>query len=173
VANIIVKCSGGVDTANKIICDGLVIEGRKVLVKKLEKEPMQCLKYQLYGAGHLAKDCCELDDICGICGICAHLHKTSKYPNQQGTKRTCVNCKQQGYKDHNHVSFDKLCPVFLELKQCIDTWENKFKYFVTQDPATWVSRESAPVGGAGVMGGKFTLGDVKAREQINTEGGGE
>jgi hypothetical protein len=83
VANIIVKCGGGVDTANKIIRDGLVIEGRKVPAKKLEKEPMRCLKCQVYGAGHLVKDCRELDD---ICGICAHAHKTSKCPNQQGTK---------------------------------------------------------------------------------------
>lgn len=166
VANVIVKCAGGIDIANRIIRDGLIIEGKRVPAKKLEKEPMRCLKCQRYGVAHLAKDCRELDD---ICGICAHLHKTSKCPNPPGAQRTCVNCKLQGKGKHDHASFDKLCPVFLELKQQIDDWENQFKYFVTQDPATWVAKELAPAGGAGVMGGRFTLGDTKMRRQADMQ----
>lgn len=171
VGNVIIKCGGGVERANDLIRHGVVVEGRKVPVKKMEKEPMRCLKCQYYGTGHFAAQCSQIHE---TCGKCAKMHRTSQCKEPVYAKGSCVNCKKAGLRD-DHASVDKLCPVYLDLKRKMDTsnWENQFKYYVTNDPATWVPKDAAPVGGAGFMGsGRYTLGDVRVGQSRGADGGG-
>ncbi|KAH7902771.1 hypothetical protein BJ138DRAFT_1108252 [Hygrophoropsis aurantiaca] len=68
------------------------------------------------------------------CGTCAEEHRTSECDNEDITKRYCVNCQAGG-----HTAWDRECPEFVKQQQKITarSQEAKYRYFLTEDPASW------------------------------------
>lgn len=63
-------------SANAMIAGPIYIEGSRLVIHKDIRSPGVCNKCQSYG--HLAKDCCEDSDMCGIWGS---EHRTSMCNN--------------------------------------------------------------------------------------------
>jgi hypothetical protein len=89
-----------VDSANRIIRDGLYIFNLQVRPTKQKHEPIQCMKCRKWG--HFANKCQADKDTCGTCG---NLHRTNVCTNKG--KVYCVTCK-----DSSHASWDRTCPEF-------------------------------------------------------------
>lgn len=144
VANLVIVTNSP-DTANHLIRQGLTVEGTKTPVRKLEQDPVRCLKCQTYGTSHMAAKCKQDHD---TCGTCAGSHRTSQCEEKNLDKRSCVSCKEHGHQ-HNHASWDKTCPAYLEAKRKLDERnpETGYKYFLTEDPTTWIKEGTAPAPG--------------------------
>ncbi len=128
-------------TANLLIEQGIVIQGRKLKARVLEVEPKRCLKCQHYGKNHLANACPDEKD---TCGTCAGEHRTTNCGEKDPNNHKCVNCRDKGNRD-DHPSWDRLCPTYLEYKKRIDDKkpESKYIYYPTEDPATWITTNEA------------------------------
>ena len=121
-----------VDTANKLIKDGLGICNSMVRPQKLKQEPTQCMKCRRWG--HFADKCPESDDTCGTCG---GKHRTSGCSSKD--KRYCVSCDNK-----SHASWDRNCPEFI--RRCAITDErnpdNNMLFFPAEQDWTFASRPS-------------------------------
>lgn len=135
VAHLILSCASCEGT-NRIIKGSLIVEGKRVSARKLNLEFRRCLKCQRYGKGHLANECKQVTD---TCGLCAKEHKTRECKETDPEKYTCINCKVRGAQ-HNHPLSSRLCLVFVEAKsRLIDrSPELKYKYYLTNQQWTWL-----------------------------------
>ena len=93
-----------VDTANKLIRDGIGICNSFSRPTKRKQEPIQCIKCRRWG--HFVDKCPESEDTCRTCGD-KHRTSTCKTSN----KLYCISCATS-----MHTSWDGACPEFL--KQC-------------------------------------------------------
>jgi hypothetical protein len=69
----LVLCCASIETANRLLKEGAIIEGKKSSTRKLIREPQRCLKCQLLSQDHMAASCPSIHD---TCGMCAGLHKS-------------------------------------------------------------------------------------------------
>ncbi|KAG2749480.1 hypothetical protein P692DRAFT_201656519, partial [Suillus brevipes Sb2] len=117
--------------ANQAIKFGLAIAGKKVYGRKLLPELTRCLKCHAFDGGHMAADCPQEQDICGLCG---EAHRTSECPIDNPENYSCANCKTKG-----HATWSRQCPIFVQ------KWDNfkrrndkaKYIYYPTKDPLMW------------------------------------
>ncbi|KIK02007.1 hypothetical protein K443DRAFT_122095 [Laccaria amethystina LaAM-08-1] len=79
--------------ANVMIREGVVIDGLRLRVKKLEADPRRCFKYQFIGWGHTAETCKDSLELCGTCTLSTH--PTAKCPVKDPEKFICVNCRHE------------------------------------------------------------------------------
>ena len=89
-----------VDSANRLIRDGLNICNARVRPTKQKLEPVQCMKCRKWG--HFVSECLADKDTCGSCG---ESHRTNTCTNKG--KVFCVSCG-----DRSHPSWDRTCPEF-------------------------------------------------------------
>jgi hypothetical protein len=127
-------------SANRILRDGLIIEGRHVRGRKSIQEARHCMKCQGYRGGHVAANCRQIHDTCANCGG-MHRSKDCKEPTD---KTYCCNCKSG-----DHKASDRHCPTFQ--KECervaSKVPENRYKYFpIAGDPRTWILVKGAEEG---------------------------
>ena len=54
------------EVVNQAIRDRLIIAGKQVWARRMNKEPRRCLKCQCMGSNHLVE--CGKSTICGTCG---------------------------------------------------------------------------------------------------------
>ncbi|PPQ87141.1 hypothetical protein CVT25_000283 [Psilocybe cyanescens] len=122
--------------ANKVVCDGLVIHGKRVDVRKSKKEPIRCLKCQ--GYNHIARECINDYDTCGNCA-----NRTHKTENCTSQSKKCVACGDQG---EGHTSWDRNCPTFHRKCQQFDANhpENAIPFFPDTEPWTWTAEYQPP-----------------------------
>lgn len=124
------------ENANLVIENGLFVEGKKVWGRKQTQEPQRCLKCQCFGE-HKAAKCASIHEVCSRCG--KH-HRTSSCSETAKDMWECSNCKSLGNGKHKgHGAADRRCPVFLArvAKMNKSRQENKYRFFCTDDPATW------------------------------------
>jgi hypothetical protein len=117
--------------ANKIIHEGIIIEGKKVFGRKDIPEAHHCMKCQGFTHRHVAANCPQIHD---SCALCSNMHKTSECPSSN-TRIYCVNCRQEG---HTASSFN--CPIFKAECEKIKLHfpKNKYCFFpVINDPSSW------------------------------------
>lgn len=88
-------------SANYAILKGLYISGRSITCERIKKEPLRCMKCQLYD--HLANKCTAQES----CSQCGNNHDSKHCTNKEHTH--CVACNAD-----THCSWDRTCPVFLE-----------------------------------------------------------
>ncbi|KAH7903837.1 hypothetical protein BJ138DRAFT_971929, partial [Hygrophoropsis aurantiaca] len=119
------------EAANKAIRQGLNIEGKRVFARKLLPEPPRCLKCHSLTGSHFAAKCPSNHDTCGTCG---EEHRTSDCFVTDPAERFCANCKTKG-----HAAWERSCPAFTALfdKLVKRNPEAKYRFFPTEDPATW------------------------------------
>ena len=119
-------------SANATLSRGAFVLGKKVIPKKPRKEPMRCLKCQLFG--HERRHCTAT---VARCAKCARSHETDECV---ATARTflCSNCAGR------HPSYDRFCPVFKEKcdQQDARSPENGLAFYPTDEPWSWVTFDS-------------------------------
>lgn len=128
------------EDANQIIEHGLYVEGKKVWGRKQAQEPKRCLKCQCFGE-HKAAKCASIHE---VCGRCSKQHRTSSCEENSKDRWECSNCKAAGNGNHKgHGAADRRCPIFLNRVERMYTTrqENRYKFFCTNDPATWETHE--------------------------------
>ncbi|KAI0742791.1 hypothetical protein C8Q80DRAFT_1108466, partial [Daedaleopsis nitida] len=120
------------EAANQAIQEGLNIEGKSVLTRKLLWEPRNCMKHQEVGAPHIAATCPATTD---VCGTCAGGHCTLSCTVKEKHRMCCCNCKIDG-----HAAWDRACPSFVAALACFNekTPLNHYRFYPTGDPSTWV-----------------------------------
>jgi len=121
------------EAANHALVHGLYVEGKRVLARKLLLDPRRCTKCQIVGATHLAAECRFGRD---VCGRCSEDHWTSKCPVTDPKLLKCNNCKGEMWP---HTTADRRCPTFVAEVQKLHarTPGSQYRFFVTNDPATW------------------------------------
>jgi hypothetical protein len=119
------------EQANLAIRNGLVIEGKRVAIRRHRMDPKRCMKCQGIGVSHNAADCKFIHD---VCARCAGMHRTDQCQVSETANLKCANCKASG-----HGAADRACPVFKEkarmLHAKIPNYE--YRFFPTTDPHTW------------------------------------
>ncbi|KAF8119716.1 hypothetical protein EV363DRAFT_1093590, partial [Boletus edulis] len=131
VAHAIIAFSSA-QTANQAIQGGVNVEGKKVIVHRMQPEPTRCYKCQVIG-NHFAKNCPAGEETCGTCS--AHDHSTKDCTITDPMYRFCINCKQAG-----HASWDRECRSFTAARDHLSARnkEATLKYFpVPDDPLSW------------------------------------
>ncbi|THH14609.1 hypothetical protein EUX98_g9587 [Antrodiella citrinella] len=120
------------EAANFAIDNGLIIEGRKVEVKKQADEPLRCKRCQLY-KGHVASACKSIHETCGTCGA-TERHDTAKCPVTDDRDFRCASCNVKG-----HASWQRQCPTFQRLCESRRQHNpaSRYRYFPTENPETW------------------------------------
>ena len=115
--------------ANRAITNGIQICNKKCRCERTKREPIRCLKCQ--GWNHIARDCKEVND---TCGICAGEHKSIACPQQDHAH--CTSCKSR-----DHANWNRACPVFIKKTNefNIRNPENLLQYFPTTEPWTWTT----------------------------------
>jgi hypothetical protein len=121
-----------VDTANKLIKDGIVICGNLTRPTKQKQEPSQCMKCRRWG--HFAAHCPDVEDTCGTCG---GKHRTNNCGSKE--KLHCVSCGV-----NSHASWDRTCPDFIKRCALMDERNphNSMPFFPTDQDWTLVTRPS-------------------------------
>src|ERR1700678_2262044 len=100
------------EVTNHIIQTGLNIHGKELAVWKMDQDARHCLKCQFFGRNHIAKTCDQIHDTCGTCASIEH--RTDKCEVRIAKNFVCVNCRVKKWQD-DHPSWDRLCPIFLEI----------------------------------------------------------
>ncbi|KAJ7706761.1 hypothetical protein B0H17DRAFT_845354, partial [Mycena rosella] len=123
------------EAANHAIRHRLFVDRRRVMAWKLLSEPIRCLKCQVIGVGHSAATCPSVHDACARCGNMHHT-ATCKVRDEE---RACSNCRAAKRPFCGHGAADRLCPVFKDKLQFVleRNPEAKYRFFATDDPATW------------------------------------
>jgi hypothetical protein len=119
------------EAANRIIREGIIIEGKHVYGRKNIQEPRRCMKCQGYAAGHFAAECKQVHDTCARCG---GMHRTTSC-DKPNKPPYCANCRTAG-----HAASDRTCPAFhRETARILGrNPENRYRYFpVANDLSTW------------------------------------
>jgi len=144
--------------ANVMIREGVVINGQRLWVKKLEADPRRCFKCQFLGRSHTAENCKDSLELCGTCASSTHI--TGKCPNRDPAKFVCVNCRHEKW-NHNHASWDRMCPVFLRHKENLMEWQPDagYRYYQGEEEWTWVQNQ----GGEGA-GPNYWRGNPQHRD---------
>ena len=121
-----------VDTANKLIRDGIGICNSYSRPTKQKQEPTQCMKCRRWG--HFADKCPKSDDTCGTCG---DKHRTSAC--KASNKLYCVSCAVS-----SHASWDRACPEFLKWCEIINERNpvNSMPFFPAEQDWTLAVRPS-------------------------------
>ncbi|KAJ6625065.1 hypothetical protein B0H10DRAFT_1672849, partial [Mycena sp. CBHHK59/15] len=121
--------------ANRVIDHGMFIDGKRIFGWKLLSEPIQCLKCQMIGVNHTAASCTSIHDVCARCG---EMHRTTMC-GVADNARACSNCGREKRSHRGHGAADHGCPVFIDKLQfnLERNPEAPFKFFLTEDPATW------------------------------------
>jgi hypothetical protein len=122
------------EAANHAMVHGLYVEGKRVLARKLLPDPRRCTKCQAVGVLHVAADCKFERD---VCGRCSENHWTSTCPVTDPKLLKCNNCRDK--ETWPHTTADRRCPTFVAAVQKLHarTPGSQYRYFVTNDPATW------------------------------------
>ncbi len=123
----------GIEQANHAL-KGLMIMGRRALVRRELVEPKRCAKCQGY-EGHFAKECPSQAD---VCATCAGAHPTAQCDVKDPALYRCASCGVPG-----HAAWDRNCPT-LRLKvraHSARRADSGFRFFVTNNPETWVTEE--------------------------------
>ncbi len=121
------------EQANKIIQAGVIIEGKELQARKELPDATRWMKCSVLPCDHDAKDCPNTTK----CGRCAGGHVTRDCKVTDRKKFHCVNCKVNG-----HGAVDRnTCPSFIRATDIVHSRhpESKYRYFVTEDPATWAT----------------------------------
>ena len=80
------------EDANKAICNGLIIEGKRVSLNKAQPDPSWCYNCHTYPKPfHLAKDCPN-NSRCSTCGDEHPTHNTHDCPITNLADQFCVSC---------------------------------------------------------------------------------
>jgi hypothetical protein len=137
------------EQANRAIRNGMVIEGKKVPVRRHKMDPKRCMKCQGIGINHNAADCKSIHD---VCARCAEMHRTSQCTVEKHTDFKCANCKVKG-----HGAADRECPVFKERMKTLHAKipNYAYRFFPTKDPGTW-ERDGHETTGSGQYGAAGT-----------------
>ncbi|KIK81536.1 hypothetical protein PAXRUDRAFT_67630, partial [Paxillus rubicundulus Ve08.2h10] len=133
VAHTKISCNN-IWAANKIIQEGLMIEGKKVYAHKDLPDPTRCYKGQCIGKTHMAKDCPKEKDTCG------KEHPTKDCTVTDPNDFFCVNCKEKG-----HPACGRNCRTFQEIRDKLHARnkEAKYKYFPDpEDQSTWATTDN-------------------------------
>ncbi len=119
-----------VDSANKLIKNGIIICSSLIRPTKQKQEPAQCMKCRRWG--HFAASCPDPDDTCGTCG---GKHRTSTCESKD--KLHCVSCG-----NNSHASWDRTCPEFTKRCAIMDERNplNSMPFYPTEQDWTLVSR---------------------------------
>ena len=114
-------------TANKMISGPVYGAGSRLAIHKDIRLPGVCNKCQRYG--HVARNCHENTDTCGICG---EEHRTSTCNNSQ--IRKCTPC---GSTNHPTNSVD--CPIYRQREQAMADKDPEAvsPFYLTSDIWTW------------------------------------
>ncbi len=123
------------EQANKAIRVGVIIEGKELQARKELPDASRCVNCSVLPRGHDAKNCPNTTK----CGRCAGGHATRECTVNDRKKFHCVNCKVTGHGAVDRTS----CPSFLRASDIVRSRhpESKYKYFVTEDPMTWISND--------------------------------
>jgi len=119
-----------VDSANKLIKNGIIICSSLIRPTKQKQEPTQCMKCRRWG--HFAASCPDPED---TCGTCRGKHRTSTCESKE--KLHCVSCG-----DNSHASWNRACPEFTKRCAIMDERNplNSMPFFPTEQDWTLVSR---------------------------------
>ena len=119
-----------INSANYAIRDGLIIAGKCVWARKLNKEPRRCLKCQKINVKHFVAECNGME----TCATCGGEHRVVQCTERNSGKVYCVNCKS-----NDHPSWNRLCPSFIALSKKMECQnpESSYRYFPTDEPWTW------------------------------------
>ena len=119
----------GAESANTTLSKGAYILGKKVIPKKPRREPIRCLKCQLFG--HERRHCTSNEV---RCARCAMTHETEECQAPQRAFM-CRNCEGR------HPSYDRDCPRFADKCAQLDARcpENNLAFYPTDDPWTWAT----------------------------------
>jgi len=91
------------NAANRILREGIVIEGKRVFAKNNTAEVRRGMKCQGYQGGHISRECKSIHD---VYARCAGMHRTNECDAQPEATR-CVNCRQDGQS-----ASDRTCTIF-------------------------------------------------------------
>lgn len=115
--------------ANEAIKNGIIVNGKRANVRKLDPEPRRCLNCQKFGTGHLAANCPSKT----VCGTCGKEHRSSQCYEADPTNHYCENCHKKG-----HASWSRDCPDFTKRRIGMQNEEGKYRYYVVEDEEwTW------------------------------------
>ena len=119
-----------------MIQQGIIIEGQRHHVKKLDEVPIRCFKCQRIG--HMASKCIEIHE---VCPYCAGAHTGDQCKASPASYR-CINCTK-AKRPANHAVWDHNCPSMAEEKKRCDSRnpDSQYKYFPTKEEWTWTKKQ--------------------------------
>lgn len=119
------------EAANKVIRDGIVIQGKRVKGNKMTNGPIRCFHCQRYG--HFAANCPQKMDPMK-CPTCTGPHRREECEETRRQDFKCPNCKKKG-----HAAWDPECEHHKEqLERLIKVnKEMQYRYYPTDEEWTW------------------------------------
>jgi hypothetical protein len=143
------------EVADKLIRHGARIDYMPVPVRRLEEDPLRCLKCQKFG--HMAAKCKESSDTCSQCGGPHHFQACD-----QKEKMHCVSC---GVSDH--CSWDRKCPAFRDARDRLNARkpDNRRRFFNPVQPHYQEEQDTRD------SFSHFTFGDVQVGFRGSRRGG--
>ena len=120
------------NTANTILSTNVYIRDKKVIPKKPRKEPIRCLKCQMFG--HKRRHCTVTE---ARCARCARRHETEECITLQRDFK-CSNCGGQ------HPSYNRDCPAFEDKCEQLNERcpENRLAFYPTNEPWLWANADT-------------------------------
>ena len=124
--------------ANRLIQNGLLLDGRVLETRRTKPEPLRCAKCQRLNPNHVARTCTSPHD---VCALCSGQHRTSECGKKDPETVRCANCHGP------HAASDRNCPEFQKKvthmrERMPDT---AYVYFPTNEPWTWVKHEETAI----------------------------
>jgi hypothetical protein len=115
---------------------GVIVEGQRYQVKKLEDLPRRCFKCQCIG--HMASKCVKIHE---VCPLCAGAHSSDQCKALPASYR-CINCTK-AKKSSNHAAWDRSCPSMAMEKKKRDARnpDSQYKYFPSKEEWTWTKKQ--------------------------------